>query len=103
MDYQKIILLGNATKDARRNKSKKGDVPYTTFSLGVGDGRGNTTFFPVVVFGNYADAAAGTVKKGRMVLVEGRVDMNKQGRINVIADNIRLGSLAKGITPAKKE
>ena len=103
MDYQKIILLGNATKDARRNKSKKGNVSYTTFSLGVGNGKGDTTYFPIVVFGNYADVAAGTVKKGRMVLVEGRVDLNKQGRMNVIADNIRLGSLAKGITPAKNE
>ena len=36
MNYQKVILVGNVTKDAKRQTSKKGDIHFTTFSLAVG-------------------------------------------------------------------
>ena len=53
MNYQRLILVGNATVDAQRLTSKKGGVTYTTFRVGVRDGKDHTTFFPVTVFGKY--------------------------------------------------
>ena len=46
MYYQKLILAGNATADAERRTSKKGDVTYTTFCVGVRDGKDRTTLLP---------------------------------------------------------
>ena len=93
MDYQKVILVGNATRDAERRKSKKGDVTYTTFSVGVGDGKDGSTFFPVAVFGKQAEPVASYVTKGRQVLVEGRIDVSEEGRFNVVADWVVFGAL----------
>ena len=91
MNYQKLILVGNVTGDAQKRKSSKGDVAYTTFSVGVSDGKEKTNFFPVVAFSKLAIMAAKYIKKGRQVLVEGRVETGDKGRFNVVADRIVLG------------
>jgi single-strand DNA-binding protein len=91
MNYQKIIVAGNATANAESRTSKKGDVDYTTFDVGVADSRGQTTYFSVVVFGEQAKPVAEYVTKGRLVLVEGRVQVQDNGRYNVVADNVRFG------------
>lgn len=91
MNYQKIIVVGNATAAAENQKSKKGDVAYTTFRLGVSGRRGDTTFFPVTVFGKLAESIAEYITKGREVLVEGRVSVGEKGYFNIIADEVRLG------------
>lgn len=100
MNYQKLILVGNVTGDAQNRTSQKGDVGYTTFSVGVGDGKDKTTFFPVVAFSKLGSMAAKYIKKGRQVLVEGRVELSDKGRFNVVANRIMLG--AQAIKPAKK-
>ena len=92
MNYQKLVLVGNATDNAKRLTSKKGDVAYATFSVGVSDGKDRTTFFPVIVFGKLGEAVAKYITKGRQVLVDGRVDVNDKGRFRVIADRVRFGS-----------
>lgn len=102
MNYQKIILAGNATKDAKRQHSKKGDVEFTTFSVAVGDGKDKTTFFPVVAFGKLGEKVAALIVKGHQVLVEGRIDVNEKGYFSVIASQIRLGSAPSPIQPVKK-
>jgi single-stranded DNA-binding protein len=91
MDYQKLIVAGNATGDAQRRTSKKGDVTYTTFGVGVSDGANRPTFFPVAVFGKEGEALASRVTKGCPVLVEGRVEVSPGGRFNVVAERVRLG------------
>jgi single-strand DNA-binding protein len=91
MNFQKIIVAGNATNDAKRQTSKKGDVVYTTFSVGVSDAKDRTTYFPVTVFGKQAEALAKLIAKGRQVLVEGRVEVSDKGRFNVIASRVKLG------------
>ena len=92
MNYQKLIIAGNATVDAERKTSKKGDVSYTTFSVGVSDGKDKTTFFPVTVFGKHGEAVAKYVTKGREVLVEGRIDVGENGRFNVVANRVLFGA-----------
>jgi single-strand DNA-binding protein len=102
MNYQKIILAGNATVDAERRTSQKGDVSYTTFSVGVSGGKDQTTYFPVTVFGKHGEAVARYVTKGREVLVDGRIEVGENGRFNVIADRVRFGAPAQESKPAKK-
>jgi single-stranded DNA-binding protein len=45
MNYQRIILVGNVTRDAERRTSQSGEVTYTAFGVGVSDGKDKTTFF----------------------------------------------------------
>jgi single-strand DNA-binding protein len=91
MNYQKVIVVGNATKDAERRKSKDGETAFTTFDIGVSDGKEKTTFFPVVVFGKHGEAVAKYVTKGRHVLVDGRIQVNDKGYFNVVADRVQFG------------
>lgn len=102
MDYQKIILVGNATQDAKNQKSKKGDVSYTTFSLGVASRKDETTFYPIVAFGALGEKVATHIAKGQQLLVEGRINVNEKNRFNVIASQIRLGFTPKPKKPSKK-
>ena len=82
-DFQRITLLGNATKDAEARKAKTTDRRYATFRLGVKD-----IYFPVVAFGKLGESVARYVTKGRRLLVEGRLDINQNGRANIIADKV---------------
>lgn len=96
MDYQRIILTGNATADAEAKTSQKGNA-YTLFSVAVNDGKnGSVTYFPVVAFGKVAEAAAKVVKKGQVVLVEGRVSLGEDKQFSVIADRVVFGPRPAG-------
>lgn len=94
MNYQKIILVGNATGDAQIRKSKDGNVTFTTFRLGVADGKDRTTFFPIVLFGRSAEKLASLITKGRQILLEGRVQVTND-RFDVVTDRVELGALPK--------
>lgn len=91
MNYQKVILAGNATDNAQQKTSKQGGVTYTIFDLAVGDAKDKTTFFTIVVFGEGAEAVAKYVTKGRLVLVEGRIEVSDKKHFNVVANNVRFG------------
>ena len=95
MNYQKLILVGNATGDAQSHTSKQGDVTYTTFRLGVSGAKDKPIYFPITVFGNQGEAVAKHVTKGRQVMVEGRIDVSDSGRYNVVADRVLFGPAAK--------
>jgi single-strand DNA-binding protein len=95
MNYQKIILVGNATGDAQIRKSQDGNVTFTTFRLGVADGKDRATFFPIVLFGRSVEKLAKLITKGRQVLLEGRIQVEKD-RFDVIADRVELGTIPKG-------
>jgi hypothetical protein len=95
MNYQKIILVGNVTSDAQARTSKDGKVKFTTFRLAVADRKDQATFFPVVLFGRSVEKLSSLITKGRQILMEGRVQIEKD-RFDVIADRIELGALPKG-------
>ena len=97
-DFQRITLLGNATADAEAKKAKATNRRYATFRLGVKD-----TYFPVVVFGKPHESVAKYVKKGRRLLVEGRVDINQNGRASVIADTVMFQDAPPEEKPAGKQ
>ena len=78
MNYQKVILAGNATDNAQQKTSKQGGVTYTIFDMAVGDAKDKTTFFTIVVFGEGAEAVAKYVTKDKKYF-------------NVVANNVRFG------------
>lgn len=91
MNFSNITIVGNATRDAEKKTSRDGNVEYATFGVGVSDGKERTSFFPVVVFGDYSDTVAKYVTKGREVLVSGRVRIDEEDRFSVVADTVRFG------------
>jgi hypothetical protein len=93
MNYQKLILVGNVTRDAIKQTSKKG-VAYTSFSVAVSIDKGRAVFFSVVAFSKLGETVAELIAKGREVLVEGRIEVGKTGRFGVVADKIILGKTA---------
>ena len=103
MDYQRIIIVGNATGGAETKKSKSGNVTYTSFSLATSDIKGRKMFFPVAVFGNAAEVAKKYVAKGRQLLLEGRIAINGEGRFSVVADRIVLGYSSEKPKPVTAE
>ena len=72
---------------------------YTTFRVGVSDGKKASVFFPVTVFGKQAEVVAEYVTRGMAVLVEGRIEAREDGRMNVVADRVVFG--AGGAKPEK--
>jgi single-stranded DNA-binding protein len=98
MNYQRIILSGNVSTDAKIRKSKKGDITFLTFSVGVSNGKDRSTYFPIIVFGQLGTSLAPHITKSRQVLLEGRVEMN-DGFTNIIADRVELGTLPPAPTP----
>lgn len=91
MDYQRVILVGNATGDAQAKTSKSGGVAYSSFSLALSDVKGRKIFFPVAAFGNAAEVAEKYITKGRQLLLEGRIAVSGEGRFSIVADRIVLG------------
>ena len=73
--YQTTIFVGRLGRDPERRYSPKGE-PVTSFSVAVDDGYGEskkTLWLRVSVWGKQAEACNQYLKKGKMVLVEGRM------------------------------
>lgn len=76
--YNRIILIGNLTKDPELRYSPQG-TPVSTIKIAVNsnykqaDGQKETLFIDVVVFGKQAENCSQYLSKGRPVLVEGRL------------------------------
>ena len=92
MNYQRVIIAGNATADPESRVSKDEQTTYVRFNVGVSAGKGKTTFFPVVVFGEYGATVARFVRKGSAILIEGRVRVSETGRFSVVADHVEFDS-----------
>jgi single-strand DNA-binding protein len=82
ISMNKIMLIGNAGKDADLQYSQTGTA-VTKFSLAVnrrttdrasGERKDETTWFNIIMFGKTAESLSNYVKKGSQVFVEGRLD-----------------------------
>jgi single-stranded DNA-binding protein len=69
MNFQKLVLVGNASTDAKFRTSKKGDYTFASFGLAVSNSKERTSFFPITVFGQMGETISKQVTKGRQVLV----------------------------------
>lgn len=113
--YNRIILIGNLTKDPDLRYTPQG-TPVSTLRLAVNsrfkqsdEMREETLFIDVVVFGKQAETSSQYLSKGSPVLIEGRLQERKwesdgqtRSKMEVIAQTVRfLGK--KGAEPARTE
>ncbi len=85
--FNKVILLGNLTRDPEVRYTPKGSAVcdlgiavnrvYTTDS---GEKREEVTYVDVVLWARLAEIAGEYLKKGRPVFIEGRLQMDTLGR-----------------------
>ena len=96
-----IILVGRSTKDAEEIKAKS-KKSFAKFSLAVNEYRGKDLdekvyFYDVLVFGKGVESVIKTIKKGDLVTVMGKPevdayiskDKEAKGTITVLADSWR--------------
>lgn len=98
----RVILIGRLTRDPELRYTGSG-IPVASFSLAVDrpytnqQGERETDFIRVVVWRKLAEVCAKNLGKGRLVAVEGRLQVNsyeaqdgsKRQATDVIADNVR--------------
>ena len=109
----KIFIMGRLTRDQELRRTQGGNA-VTSFALAVdrdfksADGTKETDFIDVVAWRNTAEFAAKYFTKGRMAVVEGRLQMrdwtdkegNKRRIAEVVADNIYFGDSKREDAPA---
>jgi len=114
MYLNKALIIGNLTRDPELRSLPSG-IQVATFGVATnrvwkdkdGARQENTDFHNVVVFGRQAETTAQYLKKGSMVLVEGRMqtrswdaDGVKKYRTEIVADRVQFGPRGSGGTGA---
>ena len=104
----KIFIMGRLTRDPELRRTQNG-IAVTSFSLAVDrdyksqSGEKETDFIDVVAWRNTAEFVSKYFFKGRMAIVEGRLqirdwmdrDNNKRRSAEVVADNVYFGDYTK--------
>jgi len=96
--FNRVILMGNLTRDPEMRTSQNGTV-FCRFSIAVNrrfSKQNETDFFNVTTFGQTAEFVSRYFSKGKMILVEGRVENDnytdnngvKHYSVNIMADNV---------------
>lgn len=99
-----VIIMGRLTRDPELRRTQ-GGTAVTSFTLAVDrdfksqSGEKETDFIDVVVWGNTAEFAVNYFAKGRMAIVEGRLqvrgwqdkDGNTRKTTEVVADRMYFG------------
>ncbi len=106
MNFNKAVIVGNVTKDIELKTLPSGS---SVVNFGVATNRAYTDksgakqqtveFHNVVAFGKLADICSRYLNKGKMVLVEGRIqtrswqaqDGSKRYRTEIVMENMQLG------------
>ena len=106
MNLNKAILVGRLTKDPElralpsgQNVASFGMATNRYFSDKSGQKQEATEFHNIVLFGRLADVASQYLKKGSMVLIEGRIQTrswqdnegNKKYKTEIGGESIQLG------------
>lgn len=119
MNLNKVFVLGNVARDPEIRSLPSGGsvVSFSVASNRVwkdkaGQKQQEAEFHNVVVFGKLAEIAGSYIKKGGLLLVEGRLktqswekDGIKRYKTEIIGESIQLGPRPTGTTtaPAPKE
>ena len=104
--FNKVILMGNLTRDPEVRYTPKGsavaDIGLAVnrvYSTESGEKREETTFVDVTLWGRTAEIAGEYLKKGRPVLIEGRLQLDtwddkqsgqKRSKLKVIGEGMQL-------------
>ena len=108
MNYNKVILAGNLTRDPELRTTPKGTA-IAKFGLAInrnwtgedGQKREEVTFVDVDAFGKQAEIVGKYFRKGRSVLVEGRLKLDqwddkqtgqKRSRLGVVLESFSFGA-----------
>jgi single-strand DNA-binding protein len=104
--FNKVILLGNLTRDPEVRYTPKGTA-VTELGMAVnrvytaenGEKREETTFVDVTLWGRTAEVAGEYLKKGRPVFIEGRLQLDtwddqqsgqKRSKLKVVGEGLQL-------------
>lgn len=107
--YNRIILIGNLTKDPELRYTPQG-TPVASFRIAVNsrykqgeESREEALFIDVVTFGKQAETCSQYLNKGKSVLVEGRLqerkwesDGQQRSKVEVVAQTVRFLSRKTG-------
>jgi single-strand DNA-binding protein len=112
-NFNKVILVGNLTRDPELRYTPKG-MAIAKVGLAInrnwtsegGEKKEEVTFVDVDIFGRTAENVAQYMKKGRPIMVEGRLRLDqwddkqtgqKRSRLGVVAETVQfLGSPSGG-------
>ena len=110
--FNKVILVGNLTRDPEIRYTPKGsavcDLALAVnrqYSLEGGEKREEVTYVDVVLWARLAEIAGEYLKKGRPVLIEGRLQLDswddkqtgqKRSKLRVIGETMQLLSSRQG-------
>ena len=82
--YNKIILIGNLTRDIEIRSTRSGTSIASTgiatnrkFKDAMGESSEETMFIDLSIFGRTADIAQRYLHRGSRVLIEGRLKLNQ--------------------------
>jgi len=104
--FNKVILLGNLTRDPEVRYTPKGTAVTEigmamnrTYTAENGEKREETTFVDVTLWGRTAEIAGEYLKKGRPVFIEGRLQLDtwddkqsgqKRSKLKVVGEGLQL-------------
>jgi len=104
--FNKVILLGNLTRDPEVRYTPKGSAVCDLgiainrqYTLDSGEKREEVTFVDVVLWSRLAEIAGEYLKKGRPVFIEGRLQLDtwddkqsgqKRSKLRVIGETMQL-------------
>ncbi len=105
-NFNKVILLGNVTRDPELRYTPKGSAVTEVgiavsrqFTADNGEKREETTFVDVTLWGRVAEIAGEYLRKGRPVLIEGRLQLDswedkqsgqKRSKLRVVGETMQL-------------
>jgi single-strand DNA-binding protein len=111
MNFNKVILVGNVTRDPElrvlpsgQNVANFGLATNRFFNDKSGARQQQTEFHNIVIFGKMADTAGQYLKKGSTVLIEGRLQTRswqdatgvKKYRTEIVTESMQLGPRLQG-------
>lgn len=105
--FNKVILIGNVTADPQVRETSGKGTKVTDVSLAInryytgenGMRQEETTFVDVTLWGRQAEIAGEYLRKGRPVMIEGRLQLDtwedretkqKRSRLRVVGENMQL-------------
>lgn len=103
--FNRVILVGNLTRDPEVRYTPKGTAiakvglaVNRTWRNEAGETKEETTFVDIDIFGRTAETVGQYLRKGRQILVEGRLRMDtwddkqtgqKRSKLTVVADSVQ--------------
>jgi single-strand DNA-binding protein len=111
-NYNKVILIGNLTRDPELRYTPKGAAiaklgiaVNRSWRTETGESREEVTFVDVDAFGRQAETIGQYMKKGRPIMIEGRLRLDtwddkqtgqKRSRLGVVLESFQFLDSARG-------